>query len=146
MSDLIFKAKVQEGNLVFNQGDYSRAIIQRAFEGKEVNITINEYREKRSNAQNNWYYGVAIPIIQQFILETQGEKYSKEDINQFHLNTVVRPAMEVKPIFNMPCTIFKIKRTSDMSKTEFMDFKDKIQQYWLEYDVYIPDPNETNWL
>jgi len=52
----------------------------------------------------------------------------------------------VKPIFNMPCTIYKIKRTSEMNTIEFMEFKDKIQMYWAQMDLVIPDPDQTDFI
>lgn len=145
MSELMFKAKCNKGSIDFYAKDYVEHKLH-LIEGQDVYVTIKRYRAKRSIKQNNWYYGVAIPLIQSFLLQTQGEKYSKDDINQYHLNTVVKPAIEVKPIFNQPCTIYKIKRTSEMNTVEFMDFKEKIQMYWATMDLIIPDPDQTEWI
>ena len=145
MSELTFKAKCNQGSIDFYAKDYVKHKLY-LVEGQDVYVTIKKYQAKRSIKQNNWYYGVAIPIVQEFLLVTQGEKYSKEDINQYHLNTVVKPVIEVKPIFNTPCTIYKIKRTSEMNTIEFMDFKEKIQFYWAQMDLIIPDPEQTEWI
>jgi hypothetical protein len=145
MSELMFKAKCDDGKIDFYAKDYVQQKLK-IVDGQDVYVTIKKYQAKRSIKQNNWYYGVAIPMIQSFLLETQGERYSKEDVNQYHLNMVVKPVIEVKPIFNTPCTIYKIKRTSEMTTVEFMDFKDKIQMYWAQYDLLIPDPDQTEWI
>lgn len=144
MSELTYKAKVENGELKFYAEDYVSNALKQFFNDKEVYITIKKYTQKRSIKQNNWYYGIAIPMVQNFLLETQGEKYSKDDIHQYHLNTVVKPAIEVKPIFGTPCTIYKIQRTSEMNTVEFMDFKEKVQRFWEQFDLHIPDPDETN--
>jgi hypothetical protein len=145
MSELMFKAKCSEGDIEFYAQDYVKQKLKQV-DGQDVYVTIKKYRAKRSIKQNNWYYGVAIPMVQAFLADTQGEKYSKEDINQYHLNTIVKPVIEVKPIFNTPCTIYKIKRTSEMNTVEFMDFKEKIQLYWAQMDLIIPDPDQTDFI
>ena len=76
-------------------------------------------------------------------MDTQGEKYTKDEVNQYHLNTVIKPSLETKAIFGKVCVIYDIKRTSDMTTIEFMEFKDDIQIYWANYDLIIPDPDQT---
>ena len=139
MKNLMFKGKYSNGKIQFYSHDYvSRQLEQ--LEGKDVYCSVQEKQPKRSIKQNNWYFGVAVPMIQNFLLETQGEKYSKDDVHQYHLNTVVKPVIEMKAIFDKPCTIYHIKRTSDMSTVEFMEFKEKVQMYWAAFDLFIPDP------
>ena len=145
MSEVLFKAKYSNKQIKFYAEDYVHNHLSK-FDNQDVYVSVKKHQPKRSVKQNNWYYGVAIPMIQAFILETQGEKYSKEDINQYHLNTIVKPQIEVKAIFNTPCTVYKIKRTSEMSTAEFMEFKDKIQMYWATMDLIIPDPDQTQFV
>ena len=90
----MFKAKCSNGEIDFYSHDYVQQKLQQV-NGQDVYVTIKKYRAKRSIKQNNWYYGVAIPKIQAFLADTQGEKYSKEDINQYHLNTVVKPVTKI---------------------------------------------------
>jgi hypothetical protein len=141
MSEVLFKAHCNRGNIKFYAEDYVQHHLDK-YNNTDVYVSVKPYKPKRSIRQNNWYYGVAIPMIQAFILETQGEKYSKEEINQYHLNTVVKPVIEVKAILQTPCTIYKIKRTSEMNTVEFMEFKEKIQMYWAKMDLIIPDPDQ----
>jgi hypothetical protein len=145
MSELTFKAKCSQGKIEFYAQDYVSHKLQQV-DGTDVYVTIKKYRAKRSIKQNNWYYGVAIPMIQEFLLDTQGEKYSKEEVNQYHLNTVIKPNFETKAIFGKVCVIYDIKRTSDMNTVEFIDFKESIQYYWAEYDLIIPDPEQTDFI
>ncbi len=145
MKELMFKARVQQGTVRFYSLNYVSENLK-SFEGKDVYVNIREHKAKRSIKQNNWYYGVAIPMIQAFLMDTQGEKYTKEEINQYHLNTVIKPKLETKAIFGKVCVIYDIARTSDMSTTEFAEFKETIQVYWAEMELIIPDPEQTEFL
>tara|TARA_R110000751_G_scaffold116675_1_gene216830 strand:+ start:354 stop:791 length:438 start_codon:yes stop_codon:yes gene_type:complete len=142
MSELTFKAKCTLGKIEFYAQEYVSNKLQQV-DGQDVYVNIKKYRPKRSIKQNNWYYGVAIPMIQHFLMDTQGEKYTKDEVNQYHLNTVIKPSLETKAIFGKVCVIYDIKRTSDMTTIEFMEFKDDIQIYWANYDLIIPDPDQT---
>lgn len=141
----MFKAKIAGDKLDFYAKDYVKNTLQ-PYDEHDVFVNITPFHEKRSIKQNNWYYGVAIPIIIAYLKETQGEKYSKEDINQYHLNEVIKPNFQTRAIFGKVCVIYDIKRTSEMDTVEFMDFKDKIQVYWAQRDLIIPDPNQTEFL
>ena len=140
--ELVFKAQVNNGRLQFYAPDYVSGLLNEQ-NNKDVYVTIKEFKQKRSIAQNNLYYGVAIPMIQHFLMETQGEKYTKEEVNQYHLNTVMKPSLETKAIFGKVCVIYDIKRTSDMNTTEFMELKESVQMYWAGFDLIIPDPNDS---
>jgi hypothetical protein len=142
MSELTFKAKCSQGKIEFYALDYVRHKLEQV-DGQDVYVTIKKYRAKRSIKQNNWYYGVAIPMIQAFLLDTQGERYTKEEVNQYHLNTVIKPKLETKAIFGKVCVIYDIARTSEMTTTEFIEFKESIQVYWAQYELFIPDPEQT---
>lgn len=116
------------------------------YEGKLVNLNISKHTSKRSDKQNAWYYGVAIPCVINHIKETTGETYSKEDIHDWHLSKVVRPKIETKEMFNQTIVIYKTKRTSDMTTVEFTDFKEAIQMYWAERECIVPDPNQEEFI
>lgn len=139
MKELIFRGKYSNGKIQFYADDWVNDQLKQ-YDGEDVYCTVKRNKPTRSLRQNNWYYGVCVPYVQHFILETQGEKYSKDDVHQYHLNHVVKPEIEIKPIFGTPCTVYKIQRTSEMSTVEFMEFKEKVQAYWATMDLFIPDP------
>jgi hypothetical protein len=141
MKDIMFKGKYSNGKVSFYADEWVNAQLK-ALEGKDVYCAVKEHKPKRSIKQNNWYFGVAIPMIQAFLMDTQGEKYSKDDVHQYHMNTVIKPEMEQKAIFDKVCIIYKIKRTSEMTTVEFNEFVDDIQMYWAEMDLVIPDPEQ----
>jgi hypothetical protein len=111
-------------------------------EGEEVTAVITKKKAPRSLRQNNWYNGVAIRYIREYLLETQGEKYTRDDIHDWHLSKVVRPEVITKELMGQTIVVYKVKKTSEMSTIEFNEFKELIQAYWAERDLYIPDPNE----
>jgi len=111
-----------------------------------VIIEISKASKKRSNNQNNWYYGVALPIIINSIEDTTGESYTKEDLHEFHLEKVLEATKVIKETLGETIITYSHKRTSDMTTTEFMDFKNKIQIYWAERGINVPDPNQTDFI
>jgi hypothetical protein len=120
--------------------------ILRNFYDKDVIITIKPYRKSRSNAQNRWYWGVAIMAIIPQLKEQTGEVYTKEEIHRYHLEEVIGVDHRIRNILGKTVIIFDDISTSKMSTKEFGEFKDTIQAYWAERDIIIPDPNQENFL
>lgn len=114
----------------------------RAFEGKDVIVTIEKRKSKRSNAQNRFFHGVVIPIIQQGYLEAgwiEGKSFewTKNEIKKACLikEAVNEKTGEVKQY---------VGETSGLTKSEFMDFIAEVQQWAMEsLNVYVPDPNQV---
>ena len=135
------KGTVNKGRVMIkNESFFSELISQ--FEDKDIIISLKEEKKKRSDKQNDWYWGVAIPTIQVDIQNQSGEIYSKDDIHDWNLNKAVKLKTEVKEMFGETIIIYRQKRTSKMNTKEFNNFKEKIQKYWAEMGIYIPDPNE----
>ena len=110
-------------------------------------ITIKKLVRKRSLAQNRWYFGVAIDkFIIPFIAETQGETVSKTEVHAFHLMEICKCSFRPVSVMGKAVLIMDDVKTSDMTTREFDDFKDKIQAYWSEKGLVIPNPNEDNLL
>ena len=59
---------VENGILKRNRNLLIDAINQ--FEGKQVIVTIEKAKKKRSNPQNSFWHGVVIPIMQQALKDT----------------------------------------------------------------------------
>lgn len=113
----------------------------RGFEGKDVIVTIEKRKSKRSDAQNRFFHGVVIPIIQQGYLdagwiEGKSFEWTKNEIKKACLikEAVNQNTGEVKQY---------VGETSGLTKLEFMDFIAEVQQWAMEsLNVYVPDPNE----
>jgi len=113
----------------------------RALNGKDVIVTIQKRRSKRSDPQNRYFHGVCIPIIQQGLLdagwnEARSAEWTKDFIK---MNCLVKSYTneltgEVKD---------SIGKTSGLTKSEFMDLIADVQQWAAEnLGIYVPDPNE----
>lgn len=140
MGHLTFKANVINNILSIN------IELPEEYNNQQVEIEIIKGKKKRSINQNNWYYGIALPIIIQAIEETTGELYTKEDLHEFHLEKVLEATKVVKETLGETIITYTHKRTSDMTTVEFMNFKNKIQVYWAERGINVPDPNQTDFI
>lgn len=56
--------------------------IKKYFTGKHVEIIIQKKRKKRSLSQNNYYWGIVIPIVHKGFIDL-GNECSKEDVHDF---------------------------------------------------------------
>tara|TARA_R100000789_G_C2996659_1_gene147639 strand:- start:436 stop:867 length:432 start_codon:yes stop_codon:yes gene_type:complete len=136
------KGTVKNGSIMIkNESFFSDLISQ--FENKDIIISLKVEQKKRSDKQNDWYWGVAIPTIIVDMQNMSGEIYTKEDIHDWNLSKAVGLKTEVKEMFGETIVVYKQKRTSRMTTTEFNDFKEKIQKYWAENNIDIPDPKES---
>lgn len=99
-------------------------------------VSIEEAKPVRSNAQNAYLWGV----IYRTILEAgQLEGWTAEDLHQYFLGEKFGwdlvtgfGAKRQRPV----------RRSSKLSKLEFIEYTQFIQQRMSEFGVYIPDPNE----
>jgi hypothetical protein len=136
--------KVTGGKLTTNRKLLSDAIAQ--FEGKAVTLTISRRKKKRSNAQNSWYWGVAIPIIKN-ALKQAGNWLTEDDTHDLIKMALAKrcPDLVMESIV-MPDTgevIERLRSTTTMTTTEFMEYKMFIQQWAAEVlGVDVPDPND----
>lgn len=88
---------------------------------------------KRSNKQNNHYWGVVVPAFHKIFRSA-------------HCNYTEEQAHEVlKTKFLYDCDPFpRIKSTTELSTQEFIDYIIQIQEWAAsDFEVYIPDANES---
>jgi len=137
-------SKVVDGKLRRNRKTLTDAI--QAFEGKEVLITIERKRSKRSNEQNRYYWGLVIPLIQDRLNEL-GHRYTKD---QTHENLKMWMADYAPDVMlteiTLPDTgqtLTSVKSTTELTTSGFMEYKAAIQQWAVEMlGLDIPDPEE----
>lgn len=132
------KSLVQNGILKRNRNLILDAI--NSFEGKEILITFEKPKKKRSNPQNAYYWGCLIPLMQLGAKDIWGEIWNIDKSHKFLSN---------KFVFNE--SINKItgeitnthKSTTELTTIEWEIYMMQIRIYLLE-DFYIdaPMPNE----
>jgi len=128
-------SQVVNGRLSRNRQSLKTAIEQ--FEGKNVTITIEKTRSKRSNDQNRYYWSGVVPIVHRG-LKDAGYAISKDDT---HL--AMRAKFLSEPIPMEDGTyIDKFKSTTELTKSEFSDYIESIRDWAFDYlGVTIPPPN-----
>lgn len=117
--------------------------IVKQFEGKEVLLTFELPKKKRSNNQNNFYWGICIPLIQNGLKEVTGEYKSVNDIHYKILLPLFAPIREIININTGECLEEKIS-SSEMTTTQFCQYILEIQKWASEFlGIDIPNPNEN---
>lgn len=112
----------------------------KTFEGKRVEVIIKRLRSTRSSQQNRFYWGVVINVMRQafkdigYLLNTEETHTILKD-KFMPYTDIVTPDGEV--------ISRKYKSTTELTKTEFGEYIDKISQFAAEsLNVNIPQPNE----
>jgi hypothetical protein len=112
----------------------------KSLEGKEVKIVISEVFKKRSERQNNFYWGVVIPIMQNTMLDIGNPM----DIEDIHLMLRVKFLKQIISINEETGEVAeRVKSTTELSTIEFMDYIAKVRFWAIDFfGVEIPEPNE----
>lgn len=117
----------------------NKTTIKKFFEGLNDGQYLLERSKhnKRSNPQNNFYWGLVIPMIQQGIKHL-GTDLTKEECHEFlkaRFNSEELVNEETGEMIQIP------RSTKSMSKSNFSEYIGKIQQFASEFlNVVIPDP------
>jgi hypothetical protein len=130
---------VVDGKMTTNRSVLSQAMS--AFNGMDVDITIERHKRKRSNPQNSYLHGAVLPIIRNRLIELGiNEAQSKEWVFDF-----IKANCLVTEIVNKETgeVLKSLGKSSALSTWEFNEFVERIQQYCSEkLSLYIPDPGE----
>ena len=111
-----------------------------SFEGKEIVIKIEKVRKKRSSGQNRHYFGVVIPLVQQGLKET-GNIMTSEMAHELLRLRFLKEQINVNEVTGE--YIERIKSTTELSTSQFMDYIAEIQMFSAEYfNINIPSPNQ----
>lgn len=134
------KSNVVNGNLKRNREQIKQAIA--SFEGKEIIITIDKAKKTRSNNQNNFYWGVCIPLIQSGLKDATGEFRSSENIHYNILLPLFSPSVEIINTDTGQVLTERIS-SSEMTTIQFCSYIIEIQKWSAEFlGIDIPSPNE----
>jgi hypothetical protein len=114
----------------------------KSFNGKEVVVSFEKPKKKRSNNQNSFYWGCVIPLIQNGIKDATGEFRSVDNIHYNILLPLFAPLRELININTGEITQERLT-SSDMTTTQFCEFIMELQKWAKEFlDIDIPNPNE----
>ena len=144
MRKIEIKCSIEGGQVRKNRPLLEAALKQH--EGKEVSITIERWRKKRSNEQNAYWWGVIVPIFQDCFREA-GMVRNKEQTHQLITDLIIQKYGDSVILQEsvLEGEVFQEKRgTSDLSTSEFMELVSEAQMFASEvFDIAIPDPNQV---
>lgn len=97
-------------------------------------VEVRELRPRRSDEQNRYLWGVVYPAITERL-----EGWTKEDVHEYCLGECFgwETVEGLGRKRHRP-----LKRSSRLSKTEFVDYVDFIQRRMAGHGIYVPDPGE----
>lgn len=131
-------SSVENGKLVRNRTLLSETI--QRFNGKEITITIEQKRKKRSNQQNRYLH--ALFTIFKNELNELGNKFTVlevKDLCKYKFSMVDVINEESGEVIGQ-----RIKGTSEMTPTELNTFFEEIIQWAAEaFHIELPLPNEN---
>ena len=131
-------SEVKNGSLTRNRNLIKDAIS--TFEGKQLVIKIEKFKKKRSTQQNRFYYGVIIPIVQNCLKEA-GHIMTNESTHDLIKLKFLKETLFVNEITGE--VIERIKSTTELSTSQFMDLLAEINNFTFEYfGVSLPSPND----
>jgi hypothetical protein len=131
-------SEVKNGSLTRNTNLIKDAIA--TFEGKQIVIKIEKAKKKRSTQQNRFYYGVIIPIVQNCLKEA-GHIMTNESTHDLIKLKFLKEALFVNEETGE--VIERIKSTTELSTSQFMDLLAEINNFTFEYfGVSLPSPTD----
>lgn len=137
--------EVKGGKLTRNRSLIQEAI--ESFEGRKISLTIDRKKNKRTNDQNRYWFGVVVELVS-LRFRDLGHLLSKEAVHELLKMKVaeIDPDLMYQDLVNQETGEVigkRLRGTSELTTTEFMALKEIVQQWASEIlDIYIPDPNE----
>ena len=133
------ESKVLNGKLEKNR-DLISDVIQ-SLEGKDIIITIEKKKKKRSNPQNAYYWSVVLPMMQTGFYNNLGEHVGIQEAHEF-----LKGRFLFREVVNQELgEVIKLsKSTTELSTIEWETYMDQIRAFATEFlNITIPLPNNT---
>lgn len=133
--------KVENGSLKITNRKMFDRDIENVFNGKEISITIEKKRVKRSDPQNRYFHGIIIPIVQQGLLDAGYEEAKSRE----WVKDLIKMQCLVKETFSETTgeCIKSLGKTSQLTKSEFCELVESVQRWSAQFlNVVIPNPGE----
>ena len=137
---LTYTGKVLEsGEIKVHRAKEMRELIVYNFAGKDIEITIQRKRRRRTVQMNSYYWGVMVPLVASG-LQDAGYRVDRESTHEF-----LKSTFNKKEIVNEDTgeILHTIGSTSQMSTVEMMEYFAEITQWSAEFlNIEIPLPGE----
>jgi hypothetical protein len=106
-------------------------------ESKAWQVTVEEFKKPRTNQQNAYLWGVVYPAI----LEAGGEMlrgWLADDLHEYFLGEIY--GWETLEGMGRK-RLRPLKRTSRMTRSEFMNYLEEVSQRCANMGIVIPEPS-----
>ena len=135
---IVYPAKVVDGQIkIVHRKQFDADV--KFYEGKEIIITVEKKKKKRSLSQNAFHWGVIIPILKQAFYDV-GSIYTGEQIHDMMREMFLKVT---DPVGNDGQFITRTKSSTELSTVEWMDWNREITIWAAEFfGIVIPEPNE----
>lgn len=138
-----FTSLVQDGKLPgINKNTWSYVLKQ--MEGRTLEVTLDYHTNKRSNAQNAYYWPVVVEFTLEGLIDAgyRRDELSPELVHEYlkdkflkHLRRRIRNPVTKKYIVKKPST-------AELNTWEFMDYLDAVRIWAASFlSISIPDPD-----
>jgi len=109
---------------------------------QSVDIIIKKHRNKRTDPQNNYYFGVVVYMLSQELGYTKDEMHSALKIKFASKTNTSTHFSGVDVGTKDELTI--VESTAKMNTERFGEYIEEIKRWAAEYlSLYLPDPNEV---
>lgn len=124
----IFCGRIEQGVVKLdNPSRYAQH--SKNLEGRRIEIVLRKEKSKRSNNQNNYYFGCICKVLGDYF------GYDTEEMHE---------ALKMKFLRTGACDLETIRSTTKLNTAEFEDYMERVRRWAaIEYDVIVPLPNEV---
>lgn len=112
----------------------------RVMDGKNVRITLEEVKRRRSDKQNRYYWGVIIPMVTEMFLDT-GNTLDGEQVHEFLKEHVGA----LKDVVSDPHGVIHsvVRSSTKLTTAEWEDYMERVRAWAADFGLIIPLPNEV---
>jgi hypothetical protein len=135
---LTYTGKVTD-RVVIHRSKEMQAAILLNFAGMDIEISIEKKKKRRGLAQNAYYWGVIVPMVQSGLRDA-GYKVSKESTHEFLKATFNKQELVNEQTGEILQTVGS---TAQMTTVQMMEYFMEISQWAIEFlNINIPEPGE----
>lgn len=125
-----FFGAVNRGKIIFDNIRLLKEVLF-TLEGKEIELTIDKKRKKRTLPQNDFYFGVVVEILRQEL------GYGKEEMHE---------ALKCEFLMDYSKALPYPRSTTTLSTEEFWAYIEEIQRWASDFhSIDIPDPEKVDY-
>lgn len=135
----VFHADVQPdgSKLVFDSRErFRRQGYLRSLAGRRVDVVVKIHREKRSDRQNRWWWGIAVPLIAHEL------GYDKHEHEMVHYALVAKCfGTKFDPVMKQEIPLVRSSQLTTVQFSELMEWA--VRWAAQEHGISVPLPNEA---